>query len=85
MTSEGVALPSQKQCRGKINTVWDQPDICLALGKEQLEADQNCASIKIAAGLLQFSRDTLKGCFPRQEVRWAMVQGNKRGYTTGNC
>ena len=85
MTSEGVVLPSQKQCRRKINTVWNQPDFCLAVGKEQREADQSCASIKIAAGLLQFSRDTLKGCFPRQEVWWPVVQGNKRGYTSGDC
>lgn len=39
-------------------------DICLAGGKKQQVADQNGVSIKIAAGLLQFSRDILKGCFP---------------------
>lgn len=40
--------------------------------------------IKIAAGLLKFSRDTLKGRFPIQEV-WSVVHGarEQRGHTAG--
>lgn len=36
--------------------------------------DHNMDLIKIAAGLLKFSRDTLKGRFPIQEV-WSVVHG----------
>lgn len=39
--------------------------------------DQNRDFIKIAAGLLKFSRDTLKGRFPIPEV-WSVVHGARR-------
>lgn len=56
-------------------------DICLKRGKKQQVADQNSVSIKIAAGLLQFSRDFLKGCFP--DRRWYMGTSVGTLRTTG--
>lgn len=60
-------------------------DICLEGEKNQQVVGQNCVSIKIAAGLLQFSRDILKGCLPDRRSGATWSQGTSVGtqQTTG--
>lgn len=62
--------------------IWQQVTFALQEEKKQQVAKQNYVSIKIAAGLLQFSRDILKGCVPDwRSGRWCTEAGNKRGHT----